>query len=221
MTGSHLEMPIVCFQLQKLLCPILLKRPEGGGGGRDHIRDWRVDIPPSLCANAPEACFASICLVMFPQQVILQVFVFARRKCFVCCCFPAHLKPKPDFPNMPACTSHKYLGPLAEWKCSSQPRSAAPVCRSGKRTPVVSNHSRQHVLPLPTSFTCPLLHQRHAGPFLGTHAGLGWGPCCPRPLLAGRRHAWTHQLRISFAFVGPVPGSTLLPTASKSHVSVR
>lgn len=85
------------------------------------------------------------------------------------------------------------------------------MCCSVCDTPVACNHSRQHVLPLPTSFTRPLLHERYAGPFLGTHAGLGWGPRCPRPLLAGRRHAWTHQLRIRLLLLGRSQGPRCSP----------
>lgn len=43
------------------------------------MQDLRAKTPTSLYANAPEACFACICLVIFPQQVIREVFVFARK----------------------------------------------------------------------------------------------------------------------------------------------
>lgn len=72
------------------------------------------------------------------------------------------------------------------------------------------------MLPLPTSFTCPLLHERYAGPFLGTHAGLRWGPCCPRPLLAGCRHARTHQLRIRLLLLGRSQGPRCSPQLQRA-----
>lgn len=154
MTNSHTKMLIFCFQLQKLLCPILLKGPDGGR--RDHIEDLGVNVPTSLYANAPEACFACICL-----RVILlhSRFLCLQEKMVCLLLFPNESKTKPDFPMKQviqhACAVPKYLGPLAEWKCNSQPRRAAPVChhRGGNCTPVACNHSRQHVLPLPTSFT--------------------------------------------------------------------
>lgn len=74
-------MLIFCLQLQVLLCPILLNSPDRGGR-RDHMQDLRANIPTSLYANAPEACFACICLVSFPQQVVREVFVFARKNGF-------------------------------------------------------------------------------------------------------------------------------------------
>lgn len=82
--------------------------------------------------------------------------------------------------------------------------------------PVSFNHSPQQTPPLPPSFTCPPLHERYAGPFLGTHAGLKWGPCCPRPLLAGRRHAWTHQLRIRLLLLGQSQGPCCSPQLQRA-----
>lgn len=94
------------------------------------------------------------------------------------------------------------------------------MCPFGNRTPVARNRSRQPALPLPTAFTRPLPHERYAGPFLGTHAGLRWGPCCPRPLLAGRRHAWTHQLRIRLLLLGQSQGARCSPQLQRA-TSVR
>lgn len=87
---------------------------------------------------------------------------------------------------------------------------------SGNSKLVAFNRSPQQAPPLPPSFTCPPLYERYAGPFLGTHAGFKWGPCCPRPLLAGRRHAWTHQLRIRLLLLGQSQGPRCSPQLQRA-----
>lgn len=79
-------------------------------------------------------------------------------------------------------------------------------------TPLLSFCSPQSLLPsVITSFTCPVPHERHAGPFLGTHRSCKWGPCCPNPLSAGRRHARTHQPRIRLLLLGQSQGPRCSP----------
>lgn len=87
---------------------------------------------------------------------------------------------------------------------------------SGNSKLVAFNCSPQQAPPLPPSFTCPPLHERYAGPFLGTHAGFKWGPCCPRPLLASCRHAWTYQLRIRLLLLGQSQGPRCSPQLQRA-----
>lgn len=52
------------------------------------------------------------------------------------------------------------------------------------------------------SFTCPVLHQQRAGPFLDTHRSCKGGPLLSQSIVGARRRAWTHQPRIRLLLLG-------------------
>ncbi len=90
------------------------------------------------------------------------------------------------------------------WK--SQTGNKVNLKLLSRKTTSVYLQSQNTAPPLITSFTSPVFHEQHAGPFLATHRSCEWGPCCPSPLSGGRRHAWTHQPRIRLLLLGRSQG---------------